>query len=256
VNRHRTKARFVSYFLLIIVIIHTGIIVLWAGPSNPIKDAIGPKNIRTYVNPLFEQDWHIFAPTPKRVSADLDFRIQIKNQQTGEITTTPWHALVESENAMIRHNPSPPRTAFAARRTSLTLHNAISDMNDEQRQIVQQDFAPQAAPVLATELRAAPTKSGANAGKISTFLKYDQMATSLATLSGAVLYDGEIIAIQYRTSKRTAPKFDDRARLSIADAKKTTHDFGWRPPALVTDVEVAHFAPYAKNIPHADEQAS
>jgi len=253
-DRHRTKARVASYVLIIIVLAHTAIISLWAGPSNVIKDAIGPQKIRAYVNPVFEQDWHIFAPTPKRVTTDLDFRVRLQDSLSGEITETPWRALVEAENALVRHNPAPPRSAFAARRTSLTLHNATSDMNDEQRLITQEDFTELPKHEYASALREAPNKSGANATKINSYLQYDEMATALATLSGAVLYEGEIIAVQYRTAKRSVPNFEHRTRVTVADVKSTTHDFGWRPPAVVSDVAVTHFAPYAKNIPLAAEQ--
>lgn len=256
-DHHRTKARIISYLLIVVVLVHTAIVALWAGPSNPIKDAVGPQRVREYVNPVFEQNWNIFAPTPKRVMTDLDFRLRVKDRESGAIITTPWHALVEAENAMIRHNPAPPRTAFAARRTSLTLHNAVGDMNEDQKSIIQQDFdAADSRQNLADSLRNAPTKSGANAAKISSFLRYDEMATALATMSGAVLYEGQILAIQYRTSKRGVPKFADRAHRSVADMKKTIHDFGWRQPAVVTKVQIEHFAPYAKSIPLAEDQGA
>lgn len=253
---HRKKARSVAYVLLIIVLIHTGIIALWSGPSNPIKQAIGAGNIRQYVNPIFEQNWQIFAPTPKRVTSELDFRAQIKNPDTGEIFDTDWHALVASENEMIRHNPSPPRTAFAARRTALSLHNAADDMNEEQRIVIEQDFHTPQASALGPELKEAPTESGATNSQINTYLKYDSMATYLATLSAAVLYDGEIIAVQYRTGKAGVPRFEERDSRTLADVERARHDFGWRPAPSVSDVEVSRFAPYAKNIPLAGEQPS
>src|SRR5690625_6832254 len=109
-----------------VVLVHTAIVALWAGPSNPIKDAVGPQRVREYVNPVFEQNWNIFAPTRKRVMTDLDFRLRVKDRESGAIITRPWNALVEAENDMIRHKSVPPRTAFAGRRNSHPFHSAVS----------------------------------------------------------------------------------------------------------------------------------
>src|SRR5690625_6028180 len=70
-----------------VVLVHTAIVALWAGPSNPIKDAVGPQRVREYVNPVFEQNWNIFAPTPKRVMTDLDFRLRVKDRERDRKST-------------------------------------------------------------------------------------------------------------------------------------------------------------------------
>lgn len=250
---HRGKARVISYLLIALVLAHTAVIALWAGPKNPIKDAIGPSKIRSYVNPVFEQDWHIFAPTPKRVTSEMDFRAQVLDEETGDISVTPWYALVEGENEMIRHNPSPPRTAFAARRTSLPLHNVANSMNEDQRAIIEENFAGAEPHVLAQALQKVPTDSGASNSEVNKYLKYDQMATALAAMTGGVLYEGRVVAVQVRTAKAAVPDFAERRFRTLADVTRTKIDYGWRLAPEVSAQELELFAPYATRVPLASE---
>lgn len=251
---HRGKARVVSYLLIALVLAHTVVIALWAGPKNPIKEAIGTSKIRSYVNPVFEQDWHIFAPTPKRVSTEMDFRAQVLDPVSGEVSVTPWHALIAGEDSMIHHNPFPPRTAFSARRTSLPLHNAANAMNEDQKAVITQDYAGAEPQVLAQALKKVPTDGGASNSEVTKYLQYDEMATALATVTAAVLYEGQIVAVEYRTAKGAVPDFADRHHRTLDDVVKKQIDYGWRLSPSVTDVEVEHFAAYAKRIPLAQVQ--
>lgn len=253
VSKHRDRARVISYCLVLVVLVHTIIIVLWAGPSNPIKTAIGTERVRSYVMPAFEQDWHIFAPTPKRVTSYLDFRAKIKNDDGSE-TVTPWLSIIEAENSLIEHNPFPPRSAFAGRRLSLEVTNFAIDASDTQRAVSQKDFHDEPAELFLKQLRSASTDDGVSRSKVNKYLKYDEMIVSLATLTAKSHWDGEIVGIEYRTAKAFVPRFEDRKAFTIDDANRPNRDFGWRAPAEVSDVQVEKFRPYADRVSEAEDQ--
>src|SRR5690606_10171009 len=53
------------------VLLHTFVIATWVGPSTPVREAIGTDTLRSYVHPVFDQSWRIFAPTPRRVAVNF-----------------------------------------------------------------------------------------------------------------------------------------------------------------------------------------
>lgn len=254
-SKDRTRARVISYFLVVIVLTHTAVIALWAGPSNPIKRLVGTSKIRSYVNPVFEQDWHIFAPTPKRVTSELEFRARVVDSVSHELIETPWYSLTDGENLMILHNPSPTRAAFAARRTALPLHNAAQAMNGEQREVIEMDFLEAGGEGLPHKLRGVSDSEGAGESEVTKFLRYDQMATTLATLSAASIHEGHVAEVQFRTKKASVPKFSERHSRTLADVKRVEIDYGWRLAPAVSTAEVASFAPYAKYVLRAEAES-
>lgn len=46
--------------------VHSILLMIWAMPDNPLRAAVGPDGLRSYINPYFEQSWSIFAPLPLR----------------------------------------------------------------------------------------------------------------------------------------------------------------------------------------------
>lgn len=249
--KNRNRARVISYLLIAVVLGHTAVIALWAGPDNQIKKTLGVENIREYVNPFFEQDWHIFAPTPKRVSSEFDFRARLIDPDSQAPVETPWLSLTDGENLMILNNISPSRAAFNARRTSLPLHNAANSMNAEQRAVVEKDLA---AGNLQTSLESVSTDEGANEAEVAKFLRYDEMATTLATLNATAIYGGEVVEVQFRTKKASVPRFSQRRARALGDVKAAEINYGWRTAPTVSAIEVAGIEPYVKYILRANAE--
>lgn len=82
------------YILFSLFVVHFGLIGLYMLPEGPLKNSLHSKTV-FYVEPLFEQRWHMFAPDPLSFSARAIFKCD------GEETwTDPTKDLLE-KNAKI-----------------------------------------------------------------------------------------------------------------------------------------------------------
>ena len=79
-------------------------------PSGPIKDIIRPL-ISLYVEPIFEQRWHLFAPDPLTFSARII--VKCNDEQEG----------IDPTSAMLQQNETFP---FVHLQKSIFLFNSIS----------------------------------------------------------------------------------------------------------------------------------
>lgn len=236
---------------MLVVAVHTFLIALWAAPTNEITKAVGQDTVRSYVMPWFQQNWRIFAPTPRRVAVELDVRAYVIDPSTGEGRVTEWLSLVDAEDELIRHNPFPPRTALAARRTANHLNNAVGDMNEAQRERVAWNYFETPVTELRQTLLNVEGDSPASRSVINSYMRYDAVATALASYAAHIHWDGEIARVQYRTTKRYVPAFADRAERDIHDARRISYDYGWRAAVPLTEQQVALFEPYARLLEEA-----
>lgn len=246
------KARLVIWPLVVLVFTHTFFILLWVAPTNPIKEAVGADRVSSYIMPMLQQNWSIFAPTPRRVAVELDFRARLLDPDTGEGTTTEWMSFIDAEDELVRHNFFPPRTALAARRAANHLNNAMVKMNTDQRERIGWGYFDTPISELRDELLAVDGDEPANASTVDTYLSYDAVAVGLASYSAHALWDEEVVRVQYRTSKRYVPAFEDRAERDIDDAERTWYEYGWRAAEPITSEQSALFTTYAQLIAEAE----
>lgn len=228
------------------VLLHTLVISMWVGPNTPVRQMVGNDTLRSYVMPVFEQSWMIFAPTPRRVAVNLEIRAEYIDPATGDPVITGWTDLVDGEDALIAGNPFPPRMSLAGRRVANTLNAAMGDLNDDQLALVAANYLTTPTTVLGNQMMDV-TDSSVPSGTVGTYLTYDDAATHLATLYySASLGDVEITYVQFRTGMRYAPTWAPGAPGSIDDAPITWFDYGWRQPTHLTDDELELFAPYLR----------
>jgi len=241
-----TRARLVLWPLVAVVLVHTLLIALWVGPDTPVRKTVGEDRLRSYVMPAFEQNWRIFAPTPRRVAVELDVRARLVDPATGQETTTDWVSLVDGEDSLIRGNPFPPRMALAARRTANHLVTRTRELNAEQRRQIEADYLTTPVAELRDRLNRGQGDSPAGPSTVNAYLRYDAVATALATSYAAAAHDGEVTHVQYRTSRRFTPDFDERHERDIDDVEPTVYAYGWRPASELGEETAELFAPYVR----------
>jgi hypothetical protein len=80
---------FVLVLLSVYTIVHFSIIVLHAGPINPISAKLQPF-INVYVKPFFYQNWHLFAPDP--ITTNFRLYVQVRYTEMGmtKPVESPW----------------------------------------------------------------------------------------------------------------------------------------------------------------------
>lgn len=243
-NQLPSAARFLVWPLLVLVLIHSLLVATWAAPGTPVREEIGADNLRSYILPTFEQNWSIFAPNPRRVAVTFEVRAQMQDPSSGDTYTTDWVDLVEGEDQEIRHNFFPSRTSGMARRTADRLHNARANMNETQIEWVEANFVETPIEDLASGLR--DVSGGAGATQINNYMTADQVAVNLATGYARYAWEGEVVHVQFRTSTRPAPSYQNRHEQTVDDTNPTVREYGWRAPAEISDHELEYFERYAQ----------
>lgn len=243
---HPAGARVLVWLLVAVVLAHTALIALWVGPDNPIRQQIGASTLRSYAVPVFEQNWQIFAPTPRRVAVEFEFRARIVEPESGEIVTTDWVNAVDGEDALIRGNPFPPRMALAARRITNRLNAAMREMNVEQRAQIEAHYRTTSITELRSRLLRDDGDAPASAAWVDRYLLFDGVAVEFSTYYASQLWDGEVVEIQYRTSSRYVPTYASRDGRTIDDADRTYNHYGWRTAPELDEHAIGPFRAYVE----------
>lgn len=128
--------KIIAAFLCLGFIFHFSITLIYNTPSNPIKAKYN-KHINLYMEPIFTQNWRLFAPTP--VSTNSQFYVKAKIQSEQGVSTTGWIDILDymvEGNQNNRFTPYNrllriPRTSYSLRlEKDDTIQKIISKVND------------------------------------------------------------------------------------------------------------------------------
>lgn len=75
--------------LILLLIVHTLLVVLSLTPDNPVKKQYQDR-IQGYMDPLFTQNWKLFAPNPVSQHRSLAAQARIVDPRTGKTTESEW----------------------------------------------------------------------------------------------------------------------------------------------------------------------
>ena len=241
-------ARLLALLLVLVVGVHTALVATWAAPNNEIRQTIGAANLRSYILPVFEQNWSIFAPNPRRTAVAFEVRAMVEDPATGETVTTDWVDLVAAEDAMVRGNPFAPRMASSSRRVADRLHSAVRRLNDEQRGWIEANYVTTPIEQLRDRLTAVEGDAPANAAQVDNYMVANEAATSLATAFAEHYWEGEVIHVQYRSSTRPVPSYPNEDERTVDDTSRNEREYGWRAPIEIPEHELEVFGRYLQRL--------
>ncbi|HSA51301.1 MAG TPA: DUF5819 family protein [Yinghuangia sp.] len=105
--RVQMAAAAVSVLLIAGVAFHLLFVFLHVAPENQASLKY-QEQTREWVYPVFEQNWHLFAPDPLNTNIRVNARVQYRAAD-GTVTTSPWADLTGDDVAHIRGNPFPSK---------------------------------------------------------------------------------------------------------------------------------------------------
>lgn len=92
------KIKLLIFILVTIILVgHLGSTALYLAPNNPLKKYY-ESSVKAYMDPIFTQNWMLFAPEPARYS--LKFWYRCKNETTG----TSWSDWKDPMAPLIREH--------------------------------------------------------------------------------------------------------------------------------------------------------
>lgn len=239
-----TAAKVLAAVLLLVFVTHFAITFLWNSGPNPANDVVG-EQVDDYIEPLFEQHWRLFAPNPVHAEDELLVRADVRNPETGEFETTPWTSATHREWTLVDGNPFPSRASRLTSNLHRRVESAWEDLNDDQRQIVTDDFF--AMDDDWSELTAALTKAQSDEESTSTrsaieaYVRAERIAAGYATQFAKATWGKEVTSVQVRLRRTQVPPWKERFSQPDTDAAAIT-EFGWRPTVVADEQDDAAFA--------------
>jgi hypothetical protein len=99
---------------------HATLVFLHVAPSNPVSQRL-QEPIRAWIQPLFEQNWLLFAPNPNTDNTRIFARTG-RTAGDGDREVSDWVEISAVDDADTRHNPYPSRTTQAMLRRAWTAY--------------------------------------------------------------------------------------------------------------------------------------
>ncbi len=196
----------------VVFTVHSILVMLWVMPSNPIRDAVGDDRVEAYINNgflPFEQNWSVFAPTPRR--ADENIQVRAYLGESG--TTTAWFDITADEGERIRYLPNPSRIHAVTRRLGAEFNEMLAEYTESQRDLVASDT---------------PSRRTLAGRLTDDYLRVDEMITRFGTMYATARWGDGVSMVQFRVGHRRVPGFGQRDRSELGDVPFTYRNIGWR----------------------------
>ncbi|MEV4536559.1 DUF5819 family protein [Asanoa sp. NPDC049518] len=116
---------------LMISVVHLMAVFLHVAPSNPISQRYD-EQIDAWINPVFEQNWKLFAPDPDAVSRQISARTK-RTSPTGAVEVSAWFDLTAVDDSAVKHNPFPSHTTINLLRRAWTAYLDTHGNDDQPR---------------------------------------------------------------------------------------------------------------------------
>lgn len=107
-----------------VVATHLFATFLYNSPPNPVSQRYAAP-LRTWMTPLFAQNWQLFAPDP--LSEQID--VQARASETGSGRLTAWRDLSSVDEQATYHNPVPSQITLNALRNAVLEWLGTHDSN-------------------------------------------------------------------------------------------------------------------------------
>lgn len=106
-----------SSILSIVLLIHFSFTFIYLSPANPFKSKHW-ETIIGYMNPIFTQNWKLFAPNPASQQANLDMRVQYVDKD-GATRQSDWKSITLPVIKELQSNRFSPNARISEFQSSL-----------------------------------------------------------------------------------------------------------------------------------------
>lgn len=227
----------IAAVLLGVVAAHVAATFLWVQPATPVRNALaGP--LTSYMTPMFQQNWSLFAPNPVQDQYLLEVR-----GVRADLSTTPWLTPSADELAGLRRSVLPGRDVRLTAELSRSASQAVGALPDAARGYVGWSYHHDAPTRLRDAMAA--TDGGTVTPAMRTALDYDEVLTAYATQYVLARAPQEVVAyVQYRIVRQTATGYygEDRGTTT----REVTVASGRRPLTTVAGQDAAGFAAHVR----------
>ncbi|WP_166848668.1 DUF5819 family protein [Isoptericola sp. BMS4] len=209
----------VAAALALVVLVHSAATALWIAPRNPVSQAAA-EPLGKVMDPMFQQSWSLFAPTPINVANSLEVRAF-----DADLNATEWVDVTDVEiSANFTHQLFPNRASRPTRMLAARAHAQFIKLTDDERHALGGHYHHDAWPRLAEALEEADGSSSAARRRL--VLAYDKTMAAYATeYVRATVTELDPVYVQFRVVRQRAAPYASRDEVPQAIA----YTFGRRP---------------------------
>lgn len=216
-------ARAAALVVALVVAFHVAMTAVYDFPFRNIRDNVLPiATARSYLEPLFQQDYRIFAPNP--ISDDRSLLVRAWIRTDAGMRVTEWVNATDAEiSSMHRRLLRKQFTILTAER----LVPAFRALTDEQQAVADENWHRSGFPALRTALL--ETSPGTERA-VDTFIRVSEAATAYGTQVAYALWGADtVVAVQVRATYEPVVRWDDRNDPAAERPQGTLVNPGWRP---------------------------
>lgn len=224
------RSRSSGFRRLVIVLVlalggwHVAASFVWIAPPAAIRDVFPGDSLRSYMLPLFGQDWSVFAPSPINGDYDVEVRAVVADP-TGPQEATEWVSITAAELTLITHQPFPSRAGIVSWTAASEYKRAYDRLDDSQQDAVALSFHE--GDDWQQRLNSAVARGSTSTTTIR-FLTSEERMTGLASAAARALWGDDVEAVQFRVSRTNVVPFADRNSADRRRPDPKIVDSGWR----------------------------
>ena len=235
------RARLTLWLVLSVVAVHTAVVALWVAPFNLLQESVGTARVSSYILPVWDQAWSVFAPQTDTLTDRYQVRALVGSGK-GQVATD-WAPVTAKEVvASVRHHPFPSRTVLITTRLAGGITRTFNALTEAQKQVVHDAGAEVSVADLGQRLRSAST-SPSELSEAGAFLQAETGTEYFLSGIARAIWGGKVVAIQFRKDRIVTGKYGTSQPRQIA----TAYSFysNWRPVGALTAEERDAFTKYA-----------
>lgn len=193
---------------------------VYVGPANAAKQSLG-QSLSSYMYPVFQQEWSLFAPTPISVEYELVVRGWYDDERS-----TEWVSPTDVEiDGNILHSLAPSRAGIVTRRLAGHMRKQYRQITPEERSVLAGDYHTNAWDRMEARMVAQDERS--SDARLSYVLRLDRAMAAYATQFVWATWgrDQDFDYVEFKIRETRSPRFAERDE----EPTVTEREFGRRP---------------------------
>lgn len=235
-------ARLGVWVMVIAVVVHSAAIALWVGPDNLVRRQVGFERLRSYVLPMFDQNWSVFAPDADFGNELFTIRATVRSAD-GASTQTNWVPVTAAEIVpAVRHHPFPSRTVAITNRLATEHVRVWGPLSQPQKTAVGESGPDITLARLRQRLLGLATNPGERVAA-ANYLKVESAIEYFLTGIARGIWGDQLISFQIFRSQVLIPNYETwKGAREITSGQTFTSN--WRPPVALHSADLPVFRSY------------
>jgi hypothetical protein len=237
-RRRGAAPRIFAGTVVVVLAWHFLMTFTWSAAPNAVREIIGQNVLTSYMVPLFQQGWAVFAPNPGASNVSFEVRALLPSTDGGDPVQTDWFSITARDHQdAILHHPVPSRLYLNSYILGDRWHGAFLGMNADVRELVGKDYyGADWLDRIQADLLSGMKETSDPA--VSTYIEYEKTATGLATAVARAQWGDDITGVQLRVVTTPVVPFTQRLDPN-AQVQTTTFTEGWREPLDVSGLDAS-----------------